>query len=104
MVESIIGCKWSLHVLAQIRAGVNRPGVLARSASGLTTKVLNERLEKMLRFGIITRHAYPEVPPRVEYTLTPFGERFAEILDAVERLKHDAATGGLCHGHPKPPK
>lgn len=95
MVESIIGCKWSLHVLAQIRRGVNRPGVLARSAPGLTTKVLNERLAKMLRFGILARHAYPEVPPRVEYTLTPFGERFAEILDAVERLKHDAASGVL---------
>ncbi len=95
MVESIIGCKWSLHVLAQIRSGVNRPGVLARSAPGLTTKVLSERLDKMLRFGIIARHAYPEVPPRVEYTLTPFGERFAEILDAVERLKHDAATGAI---------
>lgn len=93
MVESIIGCKWSLHVLAQIRGGVNRPGVLARSKAGLTTKVLNERLDKMLRFGIITRHAYAEVPPRVEYALTPFGERFAEILDAVERLKHDTAAG-----------
>lgn len=98
MVESIIGCKWSLHVLAQIRGGVNRPGVLARSAPGLTTKVLNERLDKMLRFGILARHAYPEVPPRVEYTLTPFGERFAEILDAVERLKHDAAAGALDGG------
>ncbi|MGE3563330.1 MAG: winged helix-turn-helix transcriptional regulator [Phycisphaerales bacterium] len=95
MIESIVGCKWSLHVLAQIRCGVNRPGALARSADGLTTKVLNERLNKMLRFGILARHAYPEVPPRVEYSLTPFGERFAEILDAVERLKHDAARGHI---------
>jgi DNA-binding HxlR family transcriptional regulator len=95
MVESIIGCKWSLHVLAQIRSGINRPGVLTRSAPGLTTKVLNERLDKMLQFGIIARQAFPEIPPRVEYTLTPFGERFAEILDAVERLKNDAATGQL---------
>jgi DNA-binding HxlR family transcriptional regulator len=98
MVESIIGCKWSLHVLAQIRGGVNRPGVLARSAPGLTTKVLSERLDKMLRFGIITRHAHAEVPPRVEYTLTPFGERFAEILDAVERLKQDAVSGAIDGG------
>jgi DNA-binding HxlR family transcriptional regulator len=98
MVESIIGCKWSLHVLAQIRAGVNRPGVLARSAPGLTTKVLNERLDKMLRFGIIERHAYAEVPPRVEYSLSRFGDRFAEILDAVERLKHDAAAGTINGG------
>ncbi len=95
MIESIIGCKWSLHVLDQIRRGVNRPGVLARSAPGLTTKVLNERLNKMLRFGILSRHAYPEVPPRVEYTLTPFGTRFAEILDAVDRLKRDAAAGAI---------
>ena len=92
MVESIIGCKWSLHVLAQIRAGINRPGALVRTAEGLTTKVLNERLAKMLRFGILSRRAYPEVPPRVEYTLTPFGHRFAEILDAIERLKRDAGA------------
>lgn len=95
MVESIIGCKWSLHVLTQVRCGVNRPGALVRSAEGLTTKVLNERLSKMLRFGILSRRAYPEVPLRVEYSLTPFGERFVEILNAVERLKHDAANGGL---------
>ncbi len=100
MVESIIGCKWSLHVLAQIRAGVNRPGALVRSAPGLTTKVLSERLKKMLRFGIIARHAYAEALPRVEYTLTPFGERLAEILDAVERLKRDAEAGALDDAEP----
>jgi DNA-binding HxlR family transcriptional regulator len=93
MVESIVGCKWSLHVLDQIRRGVNRPGAITRSTEGLSTKVLAERLDKMLRFGIVRRTAYAEVPPRVEYSLTPFGERFVEILDAVERLKHDAAAG-----------
>lgn len=93
MVESIVGCKWSVHVLAQIRRGVNRPGALARSAAGLTPKVLSERLAKMLRFGILDKRVYPEVPPRVEYAFTPFGERFVEILDAIERLKADAAAG-----------
>lgn len=100
MVESIIGCKWSLHVLAMVRSGVNRPGALTRSAPGLTTKVLNERLSKMLRFGILERHAFAEVPPRVEYTLTHFGERFAQILDEVERLKNDAAAGRLSDDAP----
>ena len=95
MVESIIGCKWSLLVLQMVRSGINRPGALVRSAEGLTTKVLNERLAKMLRFGILSRRAYPEVPPRVEYALTPFGERFVEILDAVERLKRDAVSGNV---------
>ncbi|MGQ9922491.1 MAG: winged helix-turn-helix transcriptional regulator [Armatimonadota bacterium] len=87
MVEQIVGCKWSLHVLQQIRAGVCRPGALERSAPGLTAKVLNERLSKMLRFGILERVVYPEVPPRVEYRLTDFGWRFAGILDAIEDLQ-----------------
>lgn len=92
MVESIVGCKWSLRVLAQIRAGVRRPGAILRANRGLSTKVLNERLAKMLRHGIVQRVAFPEVPPRVEYSLTPFGERFARVIDAIEELEHDAAA------------
>ncbi len=95
MVESIVGCKWSLHVLEQVRRGVNRPGAMARSAEGLTTKVLSERLGKMLRFGILRKVSYPEVPPRVEYFLTPLGERFTAILDEIERLKRDVARGEI---------
>lgn len=92
-VESIVGCKWSLHVLEQIRAGNVRPGTLARSAPGLTTKVLNERLAKMVRFRILERVAYPEVPPRVEYRFTEFGRRFLTILDGVRRLESDVQEG-----------
>lgn len=89
MVESIVGCKWSLHVLAQIRNGTNRPGAMVRSTDGLTTKVLNERLAKMIRFGILDRVSYPEVPPRVEYQFTEFGRRFLTIIDAVEALQRE---------------
>ena len=87
MVESVVGCRWSLHVLAQIRAGNVRPGTLERSAPGLTHKVLSERLSKFLRFGIIERHEISARPAHVEYRLTPFGERFAGIIDEVERLQ-----------------
>lgn len=89
MVESIIGCKWSLHVLAQVRDGINRPGAMVRSTEGLTTKVLNERLGKMLRFGIMEKVSYPEIPPRVEYKLTPFGTKFLKVIDAVEALQRE---------------
>ncbi len=104
MVESIVGCKWSMHVLAQIRSGVCRPGALVRSTDGLTPKVLNERLSKMLRFGILDKRVYPQIPPRVEYIFTPFGERFLEILDGIERLKQDAAAGRIRprDQHPEP--
>lgn len=70
----------------QIRHGVNRPRALVKTKKGLTTKVLNERLAKMVRFEILSKSSYPEVPPRVEYHLTPFGQEFVEILDRVEAL------------------
>src|SRR5690554_7268265 len=44
--------------------------------SGLTAKVLNERLRKLMRYGVIEREVFAEVPPRVEYWLTDFGQRF----------------------------
>lgn len=89
MVEDIVGCKWSLAVLGQIRRGVVRPGAMEHALPGLSTKVLNERLRKLVRYGIVARHAYPEVPPRVEYRLTPFGEKFAKLIDGVEQLQRE---------------
>jgi DNA-binding HxlR family transcriptional regulator len=69
MVEDIVGCKWQ------------------QSVRGLTTKVLNERLRKLVRFGILDRQSFAEVPPRVEYRLTPFGEKFSGVLDAIRELE-----------------
>lgn len=89
MVESIIGCKWSLSVIRMLRQGINRPGAMQRQVDGLTTKVLNERLNKLLRFGIVEKVVYPVSPPRVEYFFTAFGERFLEIVDTVERVQAD---------------
>ena len=93
ILEKCIGCKWTMHVLAQIRAGVHRPGQLERSAEGLTTKVLNERLAKLTRLQIVQRHSFPEVPPRVEYRLTEFGERFMKIFDQIEELQKEFGYG-----------
>lgn len=91
--EKCIGCKWTLHVLEAIRSGTHRPGQLERTAEGLTTKVLNERLVKLVRFGILEKTSWPEIPPRVEYHLTPFGRRFVEILDQVSQLQDEFAGG-----------
>lgn len=89
MVEDIVGCKWSLSVLQLVRQGVNRPGAMERNVDGLTTKVLNERLKKLVSYGILQRHAYPEIPPHVEYELTAFGQKFANILDEIEKLNQE---------------
>jgi DNA-binding HxlR family transcriptional regulator len=86
MVEDIIGCKWSLTVLSLVRSGVQRPGAMQRRVEGLTAKVLNERLRKLLRYEIIEREVFAEVPPRVEYRLTDFGKRFGAVIDQITAL------------------
>jgi DNA-binding HxlR family transcriptional regulator len=100
MVEDIVGCKWSLGVLGLVRKGVRRPGAMEHALPGLSKKVLNERLRKLVRFGILEKDAFPEVPPRVEYRLTPLGERFSALMDGVEGLQKeiDAAQSGTSRG------
>jgi DNA-binding HxlR family transcriptional regulator len=95
IVENCLGCKWTLHVLTQVRQGVRRPGQLERSAQGLTAKVLAERLLKLVRFGVLEKHSFEEAPPRVEYHLTDFGQRLLEVFDQIEALqRHRAADRG----------
>ena len=60
---------------------------MVRSVEGLSTKVLNECLKRNVEFGILQRVAFPEVPPRVEYKVTPFGNKFIRILDELEKLQ-----------------
>jgi DNA-binding HxlR family transcriptional regulator len=94
MLEDVLGCKWSLTVLALVRSGVCRPGAMEHAVPGLSKKVLNERLRKFVRYGVLARHAYAELPPRVEYSLTPFGERFAGLVDGVTALQRELDGAG----------
>ena len=89
MVEDIVGCKWSLAVLGAVRSGVQRPGALEHAIEGLSKKVLNERLSKLVRFGILEKQAYAELPPRVEYRFTPFGDKFVRLLDGIDALQRE---------------
>ena len=89
MVEDIVGCKWSLAVIGAVRRGVCRPGALEHSIDGLSKKVLNERLAKLVRYGILDKRSYAEMPPRVEYRITPFGEKFCGLLDGIEALQDE---------------
>jgi len=96
MVESIIGCKWSVQLLGLLADGCVRPSAILRASPGLSTKVMNERLRKMLRFGIARRTVFGEKPPlEVEYTLTPFGLRFMGILEEVRRLQDAVDQGAV---------
>lgn len=93
MVEDILKCKWTLSVLEMVRRGVNRPGAMVRQTEGLSTKVLNERLQKLQAFGVLDREVFPEKPPRVEYRLTPFGRKLNAVLDAIFDLQREIDDG-----------
>lgn len=102
MVESIVGCKWSVRLLQLCAEGQSRPSALLRACPGLSAKVMNERLHKMLRFGIVDRTVQGDKPPlEVDYALTPLGRRFLRIIDAVRELQDAVDRGAIarvpCH-------
>ena len=90
-LAEVVGCKWSVEVLRAVRGGVRRPGALERAIPGISTKVSNEPLAELQRLGLVRRTAFPEVPPRVESTLTPAGERLGRLLDELDRLGAELA-------------
>lgn len=89
--EDVIGCKWSSAVVAAVAQGVKRPGELERFIPGISAKVLNERLRKLLDFGLISRTEHPGLPARVDYDLTGAGARLSAILEQVRNLNTEHA-------------
>lgn len=95
-LEDVVGCKWSAAVVAALGSGIRRPGELERYIPGISKKVLQERLRKLLGYGLITRAEHAGSVPRVEYRLTPFGEQLADVLGRLRTL--DETRGKLAMG------
>lgn len=79
----LIGSKWKLLILRNLRMRPWRFNELRRDLEGVSQKVLTDSLRAMEDDGIITRTVYPEIPPKVEYALSPLGESMSPILDAM---------------------
>ena len=79
----LIGSKWKLLILRSLRMRPWRFNELRRDLEGVSQKVLTDSLRAMEDDGIITRTVYPEIPPKVEYALSPLGESMSPILDAM---------------------
>lgn len=76
----VIGGKWKALILWELRAEPRRPGDLRRTVSGISEKMLIQQLRGLEADGLVRREAYPEVPPRVEYSLTELGRSLNEAL------------------------
>lgn len=87
MLIDCLGCKWTLKLLDCISREVSRPGHLVREVDGLTTKVLNQNLTRMLDYGLLVKHVYAERPPRVEYQLTSFGVEIYQVLLKLKEIQ-----------------
>ena len=79
----LIGNKWKLLIIRNLLKRPWRFNELRKDLDGISQKVLTESLRSMESDGIITRTVYPEVPPRVEYSLSELGESMRPILDAM---------------------
>lgn len=82
---TLISDKWKVLIIRDLRGGTKRFGELKKSLSGISQKVLTSNLRDMEENGLLTRKTYPEVPPRVEYTLTELGCSMFPILDEMEK-------------------
>lgn len=85
-LEDVVGCKWSAAVLAAIGRGVTRPGQLERFIPGISTKVLTERLRKLVDYNLVSRTHIAGKVPRTEYALTSTGEKLNAIIESIRDL------------------
>ena len=95
---SLIGNKWQGLILRDLNLnGTMRFKELQRSIGKISQKVLTTNLRSMEEFGIVSREAFAEVPPRVEYSLTELGQSLKPVLDAMwvwgERYKERLRKG-----------
>lgn len=85
----LIGSKWKLLILRNLLVRPWRFNELRASLDGISQKVLTNSLREMEADGIVIRTVFPEVPPRVEYSLSELGETMRPVLDAMQRWGED---------------
>jgi DNA-binding HxlR family transcriptional regulator len=78
-----VTCRWGVLVLILLRGGTQRFSQLRRAASGVSEKMLAQTLRDLERDGFVHREAFAEVPPRVEYALTPMGREVSAHVEAL---------------------
>lgn len=80
----VIGGKWKPAILYLIDVGINRFGELHRKLPGISKRMLTDHLRELERDGVLHREVFPQVPPKVIYSLTERGESLSPIFKAME--------------------
>lgn len=82
---NIIGGKWKPSIIYMIRTERNRYSLLLKNITEISKQTLTNQLRELESDGIIERKIYAEIPPRVEYTITPYGSTLLPIIDSMSR-------------------
>lgn len=85
----LIGDKWKVLILRDLLPGTKRFGELKKSIGSISQKVLTSQLRAMEQQGLVHREVFPEVPPRVEYSLTELGYSLKPVLDSMSAWGED---------------
>ena len=80
----MLGCKWKVLIIRELLTGTKRFGELKRAVTGITQKVLTSKLREMEELGLLEREVYPQIPPKVEYTLTDIGYSLRPVLESLK--------------------
>ncbi len=80
---SLLSGKWTLMILFQINENVVRYGELKRAVTGISEKMLIQELNMLVENKLVSKKVYPEIPPKVEYTLTELGLKTLPIVDKL---------------------
>jgi DNA-binding HxlR family transcriptional regulator len=84
-VMAVLAEKWTLLIVAQLSKGPMRTAEIRRAVDGVSEKMLIQTLRKLESYALVSRRSYPEVPPRVEYRLTPLGRSLARLAGLFGR-------------------
>jgi DNA-binding HxlR family transcriptional regulator len=79
----VIGSKWTVLIIRELLSGVKRFGELEKALTGISPRTLSLRLGSMEKYNILERKVYAEVPPRVEYKLSPLGRTLEPVLKTM---------------------
>lgn len=90
-----LGGKWKLHIVFHLMKGTMRFGALQRAVPEVTQQMLTSQLRELEQDGIVLRKVYAQVPPKVEYSLTPLGEKLHALTEALAEWGQNLPDGSL---------
>lgn len=95
-VLEIVGSKWAILILRELFSGSRRTHEFLEVLPGISTKTLTARLRELESYGLVRRKVFPEVPPRVEYSLTEKGLEIQPVMVALKSLGEQWLDQEVC--------